>query len=215
MEARSIGPFDRRVSPLRLLVAAARTHGIERFEADLLAGNQRMLDVFTGMGFIVTTDLSAGTIHLSFPIASTLLSEQRVAERSQHAAAASMRAIFAPRSIAVVGASRRHGQLGNEIVRNLRATGYRGLLYPVNPHATEIESLPAFASVSAIEGEVELAIISVPAPQVETVLDDCIARKVAAVVIITAGFSETGADGRALERRLLRLGCRDRRRWSR
>jgi acetyl coenzyme A synthetase (ADP forming)-like protein len=188
---------------LELLVAAARTHGIERFEADTLADNRPMLDVFLGMGFTLTTEIDAGTVHLSFPIAATLLTEQRAAERSQSAAAASMRAIFAPRSIAVVGASRRPGQLGNEIVRNLQATGYRGSLYVVNPHAGEIESVPSFSSVRTIDGAVELAIIAVPAAQVETVLDDCIAKRVAAVVIITAGFSETGEEGRALERRLL------------
>jgi len=110
---------------LELLVRAARVHDIERFEAFVLPENQRMLDVFLGMGFVVASDLDAGTIHLSFPIASTALAEERAAERSQAAATASMRAIFAPASIAEIGASRRRGQLGNEIVRNLRCTGYR------------------------------------------------------------------------------------------
>ncbi|HXH37993.1 MAG TPA: GNAT family N-acetyltransferase [Thermoanaerobaculia bacterium] len=188
---------------LEVLVAAARTHGIERFEADVLADNRRMLDVFLGMGFVVDTDMDAGTVHLSFPIASTPLTEQRAAERSQTAAAASMRAIFAPRSIAVVGASRRTGQLGNEIVRHLRSTGYQGSLYVVNPHAIDVESVPAFPSMIAIKGEVELAIIAVPAAFVEAVLDDCIAKRVSAVVIISAGFGESGEEGRAIERRLL------------
>jgi acetyl coenzyme A synthetase (ADP forming)-like protein len=188
---------------LEALVAAARAHDIERFEAEVLADNQRMLRVFTGMGFAITTGVSDGTLQLSFPIAPTALTEQRAAERSQAAASASMRAIFAPRSIAVIGASRRPGQLGNAIVRNLRHTGYQGALYVVNPNAAEIESVPAFASIGAIEGEVELAVIAVPALHVESVLDDCIAKRVSAVVIITAGFSETGAEGRALERRLL------------
>lgn len=188
---------------LEVLVAAALVHRIERFEADVLVDNRRMLDVFRGMGFKITSEVALGTVHLSFPIASTLLTEQRAAERSQSAAAASMRAIFAPRSIAVVGASRRPGRLGNEIVRNLLHTGYRGSLYAVNPHAINVESVPAFESLCAIDGDVELAIIAVPASQVEAVLDDCIAKRVAAVVIITAGFSETGEDGRAMERRLL------------
>ncbi|HSY50044.1 MAG TPA: GNAT family N-acetyltransferase [Thermoanaerobaculia bacterium] len=188
---------------LEVLIAAARTHGIDRFEADVLADNRRMLDVFLGMGFIVETDMEAGTVHLSFPIAPTLLTEQRAAERSQTAAAASMRTIFAPRSIAVVGASRRPGQLGNEIVRHLRSTGYRGSLYVVNPHAIDVESVAAFQSMIAIKDEIELAIIAVPAAFVESVLDDCIAKHVSAVVIISAGFGETGEKGRAIERRLL------------
>jgi len=188
---------------LEVLIAAARTHGIDRFEAELLAGNRRMLDVFLGMGFAVETDADCGTIHLSFPIAPTALTERRAAERSQTAASASMRAIFAPRSIAVIGASRRRGQLGNEIVRNLRATGYCGSLYVVNPNANDVESVPAFPSMAAINDEIELAVIAVPANLVEAVIDDCIAKRVAAVVIISAGFAETGQSGRAIERRLL------------
>jgi acetyl coenzyme A synthetase (ADP forming)-like protein len=188
---------------LEMLAAAARSHGIERFEADVLADNRAMLDVFVCMGFTIATEASDGTIHLSFPIAPTPAAEQRVAERSQHAAAVSMRPIFAPRSIAVIGASRRRGQLGNEILRNLMATGYRGALYVVNPHASDVESVAAYASITAITGEVELAIVAVPAAHVESVLDDCITKGVAAVVVITAGFSETGEAGRAMERRLL------------
>ena len=188
---------------LDVLTAAARTREIERFVAEVLAGNRRMVEVFRGMGFVVTATTDYGAIHLSFPIAATTSSEDRASQRSQAAAAASMRAIFAPRSIAVIGASRREGQLGHEILRNLRRTGFHGALYPVNPNAVEVESLPAFKSVSAIEGDVELAIIAVPAPSVESVLDDCIKKNVRAVVVISAGFSETGEEGRELERRLL------------
>jgi acetate---CoA ligase (ADP-forming) len=188
---------------LEVLAAAAQTHGIERFEAEVLCDNRRMLNVFLGMGFAVKTNATSGSVHLSFAIAPTGESERRAADRSQKAAAESMRAVFAPRSIAVIGASRRPGQLGNEIVRNLRATGFQGPLYVVNPHALEVESLPAYPSVCAVGAEVELAIIAVPAAQVESVLGDCIAAKVSAVVVISAGFGETGGEGRAAERRLL------------
>jgi len=188
---------------LELLIRAARAHDIERFEAFVLPENQRMLDVFLGMGFVLESGFEAGTIHLSFPIAPTAMTEERAAERSQAAAAASMRAIFAPASIAVIGASRRREQLGNEIVRNLRGTGYRGSLYVVNPQATNVESIPTYANVAAIPGDVELAIIAVPAALVESVLDDCIAKHVSAAVIISAGFAEIGSEGRAVERKLL------------
>lgn len=188
---------------LELLAAAARAHGLEYFDADLLVANDRMLEVFQDLGFAITTTTSDGTIHLSFPIAPTALAEERSAKRSERAAAASMRAIFAPRSVAVIGASRRAGQLGNEIVRNLKHTGYCGALYVVNPQAGEVESVPSFPSIRAIDGDVELAIVAVPAAKVEAVLDDCIAKRVGAAVIITAGFSETGPEGRAAEQRLL------------
>ncbi len=188
---------------LEVLTSAARSHGTERFVAEVLAGNRRMVGVFRDMGFVVTSTTDFGAIHLSFPIAATALSEQKGSQRSQSAASASMSAIFAPRSIAVIGASRRQGQLGHEVLRNLRATGFHGTLYAVNSNGVEVESLPGFKSVTAIEEDVDLAIIAVPARFVESVLDDCVTKKVRAVVIISAGFSETGDEGREMERRLL------------
>ena len=188
---------------LETLVVGAREHGIRRFEAETLTENRRMIDVFLGMGFDVKSQTADGTVHLVFPIAPTPASDLKAAKRSQTAAYASMKAIFAPASIAVIGASRRPGQLGGAIVRNLRSSGFRGALYVVNPHATDVEAVRAFPSLRNIEGPVDLAIIAVPAEAVEGALDDCIAKGVSAVVVITAGFGETGEEGRAREKALL------------
>ncbi|HEX6641736.1 MAG TPA: acetate--CoA ligase family protein, partial [Thermoanaerobaculia bacterium] len=122
---------------------------------------------------------------------------------SQKAAYASMRAVFAPHSIAVVGASRRPGQLGREIVHNLRASGYVGSLYVVNPKAAEVEGIRAHAALRDIPEPVELAILAVPAQLVESALDDCIAIGVSAVVVISAGFAEIGDEGRKREAAML------------
>jgi acetyl coenzyme A synthetase (ADP forming)-like protein len=188
---------------LETLAAAARDHGIDRFVAEVLPDNQRMLDVFLGTGFDVVRRSEEGLIHLEFPITPTTASAEQTARRSQIAAYASMRAVFAPQSIAVIGASRRPGQLGREIVHNLRASGYVGDLYVVNPHAAEVEGIRAHASLRDIPEPVELAIIAVPADLVEGALDDCIAAGVAAVVVITAGFAEVGEEGRKREAALL------------
>jgi acetyl coenzyme A synthetase (ADP forming)-like protein len=188
---------------LETLVAAAREHGIERFRAEVLPTNRLMLDVFLAIGFEVTSRTADGTVQLSFPIAQTAAAHRAAMQRSQTAAYASMRPIFAPKSIAVIGASRRPEQLGHSIVRNLRTSGFTGALYVINPNATEIDSVRAYPSLCDIEEPVELAIIAVPAELTEAALDDCIAKGVAAVVVITAGFAETGAEGRAREERLL------------
>jgi acetyl coenzyme A synthetase (ADP forming)-like protein len=197
---------------LETLVTHALGHGIERFSAEVLSSNRRMLDVFLGMGFDVTSRSEDGTIDLSFPIAPTVVATQMAAQRSQTAAYASMKAIFAPASIAVIGASRRPGQLGHEIVRNLRTTGFRGPLYVVNPGASEVDSVPSYPSLNDIQGPVELAVIAVPADAVEGVLDACIAKGVVAVVVISAGFGETGQEGRrredALVTKIRRAGMR-------
>lgn len=188
---------------LETLVLGAREQGIERFRAEVLADNTRMLDVFLCMGFDVTSRSADGTVDLSFPIAPTPASTQRAAQRSQTAAYASMRAVFAPSSIAVIGASRRAGQLGHEILKNLRTTGFRGTLSAINPTTKEIDGVPSYASIREVPGPVELAVIAVPADHVESALDDCIAKGVSAVVVISAGFAETGEEGRRNEQALL------------
>jgi acetyl coenzyme A synthetase (ADP forming)-like protein len=180
---------------LETLVVAAREHGIERFEARVLADNNRMLDVFLCMGFDVVRHTEEGVVHLEFPIAATAAAAERAAKRSQSAAYASMRPVFAPRSIAVIGASRRVGQLGREVVHNLRASGFTGELFAINPHADEIDGVRAYASLRDTNAHVDLAIIAVPSELVEAALDDCIANHVAAVVVISAGFGEVGEEG--------------------
>ncbi len=188
---------------LNRLVVAARENGIERFEAEVLSENQRMLDVFLCFGFEVKSRSEEGTIHISFPIAATEQTETLAAERSQKAAYASMQAVFEPKSIAVVGASRRPGQLGAKIVSNLVQTGFTGALYVVNPTAAEVEGVKSYPSLAEIPGAVDLVVITVPAAKVEAVVDDCVANRVHAVVVISAGFGETGEAGRAMQQRLL------------
>lgn len=188
---------------LEKLAAIAVDKGIRRFHADVLGDNQKMLDVFLRSGFEVTSRTDGGVVHVSFPIERTERVADAAAGHSRRAAFASMQKIFAPRSIAVVGASRRPTALGTQILRNLAQTGFHGKLCAVNPNAVELEGLPCYPRVSAIGGDVDLVIIAVPFDQVERVIDDAIAKVVSAIVVISAGFGETGETGRAIEARLL------------
>src|SRR5512140_392602 len=188
---------------LEKLAEGARGNGIETFEADVLADSRKMMDVVLASGFAVERKVDWGTVHFVLNLEMTTTYEDRAADRSQKAAAASMRKIFEPKSIAVVGAGRTRGDLGAEIFHNLIATGFKGRLYPVNAKATEVEYVPAYARVSDIPGEVDLAVIVVPAPHVESVVDDCIQKKGGAIVVITAGFGEIGEDGKERETRLV------------
>jgi acetyl coenzyme A synthetase (ADP forming)-like protein len=110
--------------------------------------------------------------------------------------------IFEPRTIAVVGASRSRGSIGFALLHNLVVEEFAGAIFPVNPHAESIHSLKAYPSVSAIPDPVDLAIVSVPRDAVPAVVDDCLAKGVRGLVVITAGFAETGPEGAALEARL-------------
>ncbi|MBR9981623.1 MAG: CoA-binding protein, partial [Desulfatitalea sp.] len=109
-----------------------------------------------------------------------------------------METFFNPHGVAVVGASGKN--LGNHVVKNL-VNGFEGDIYPVNPNYTEIEGLPCFPSVTAIDGPVDVAIVLVPAEAVPGVLEACAAKGILRVIIESAGFSESGPDGIALQAR--------------
>jgi acetyl coenzyme A synthetase (ADP forming)-like protein len=110
--------------------------------------------------------------------------------------------LFAPRSIAVIGAGRRRGRIGAEIFHNLSAGGFSGDVFAVNPHGSTIDGAPAWPTVASIPWPVDLAVVAVPCGAVEAAIDDCIAAHVPAIVVISAGFAETGDAGRELEIRI-------------
>ena len=114
----------------------------------------------------------------------------------------SLDALFRPSAIAVVGASRRADTIGHQIVDNLLRHGYTGVVYPVNPGARAVHSIAAFPSVSAIPGDVDLAVVVVPKELVPAVVEDCGAKGVKGLVVISAGFKEVGAEGAQREARL-------------
>jgi acetyl coenzyme A synthetase (ADP forming)-like protein len=116
--------------------------------------------------------------------------------RSAHS---TLEPLFTPRAIAVIGAGRRRGAVGAEIFHNLTDGGFRGDVFAVNPHGRTINGTPAWPSVAAIPWQVDLAIIAVPCGSVEAVIDDCIAAHVRAIIVISAGFAETGGPGRERE----------------
>jgi acetyl coenzyme A synthetase (ADP forming)-like protein len=112
-------------------------------------------------------------------------------------------AFFEPKVIAVVGASRQRNKIGSEILHNLLATGFTGAVVPIHPVARQIQGLTAYAKVVDVQGEVDLAVIAVPAMQVPAAVDDCLAKGVPAICILSAGFGECGAEGRTRERELV------------
>jgi acyl-CoA synthetase (NDP forming) len=103
-------------------------------------------------------------------------------------------AIFYPKSLAVIGASTDITKFGTLTLKTLIQFGFKGRIYPVNPHAGEILGLKSYADLKDIPGCVDLALITVPAPAVPGVLEDCVEKNVGAAVINTAGFSETGEE---------------------
>lgn len=109
-------------------------------------------------------------------------------------------ALLRPRSVAVIGASSRRGTIGAEIVHNLLHSGFCGPVYPVNPSALAVQSVRAWPDIASIPDPVDLAVLVVPRDQVLPVVEACLAKGVRGLLVITAGFKETGAEGAELER---------------
>ena len=119
--------------------------------------------------------------------------------------AATLRALLAPRSIAVIGASRRQDTIGYQILRNLIDFGFTGAVYPVNPRAVSVCSVPAYSRIEEIADPIDVAIIAVPAAQVVETAVQCGEAKVKGLVVISAGFREVGAEGAAREQQLVEV----------
>ncbi|MDD1770043.1 MAG: acetate--CoA ligase family protein [Methanomassiliicoccales archaeon] len=113
-----------------------------------------------------------------------------------------MRALFEPRSIAVIGAAREETKVGHIVLKNLVESGFKGPLYPINPKATDIMGIKCFPTILDVPGEVDLAVIAVPNVFVPKVMEECGEKKVAAAIVISAGFKETGKVGAELELKL-------------
>lgn len=194
------------------LARLARNQGIDTFDAYVLGENRKMLEVFRNWGYRVSRTLDHGVYHVQLSLEPTEQSIEKAAKRAQLAASASMKRFFEPRAVAVIGANRGRGKIGAEILHNLLADGFTGTVVPIHPTAGEIQGLRAYPRVVDVPGAVDLAIVAVPAANVLSAVDDCLAKGVGAICVISAGFGEAGAEGRALERALLEkvrtAGCR-------
>jgi len=119
-----------------------------------------------------------------------------------------LNSLFSPKSVAIFGASNRADAVGQIVFKNMLGSGFKGALYPVNPKHAEIQGVKAYAGIADIREPVELAVIATPPETVPDIMESCGLHGVKAAVIITAGFSETGAQGTALEQKLLETARR-------
>jgi acyl-CoA synthetase (NDP forming) len=120
----------------------------------------------------------------------------------------SLEALFAPKSVAVIGASTKPDSLGRAVFKNILFHGYTGVVYPVNPKAKSILGVKAYPSVLDIPDEIDLAVIIVPAIAVANVLEECGRKGVRAAIVISAGFKEIGEEGAQRERELQQIAQR-------
>ena len=190
---------------LEQLAARAADVGIQRFVASVLADNREMLGVFAAAGFELARELDGGEVEVEFPIVPTERYRERVAERDHTAVTASLRPFFEARSVAVVGASRRRGSIGGELFRNILGGELTGVAYPVNRAGEAVAGVRAYRSVDEIPDTIDLAVVALPAEHVLEAAEQVLRAGVRALVVISAGFAEVGAEGRERQERLLAL----------
>jgi acetyl coenzyme A synthetase (ADP forming)-like protein len=190
---------------LEQLAELAGAHGIERFLGIVLPRNRQMLGVFEDAGFAAKRALAEGEVEVELTIAPTEAYLDRVDERDHIAVAASLAPFFAPRSIAVVGASRRRGSIGGELFRNVLAADFTGAAYPVNQRGESVAGVRAYSSIDEIPDDLDLVLICLPGERVLDAARSALDRGVLALCVISAGFAETGREGAERQERLLAL----------
>ncbi|MEA2267760.1 MAG: hypothetical protein QOC64_370, partial [Solirubrobacteraceae bacterium] len=189
---------------LEQLADVAAERGLSRFDAEVLADNRGMLRTFASAGFDVRRESAFGEVHLEFDIRPTERFAERVAERDHRGTVASLRPLFAPASVAVIGASASGEGVGAELLRDIVAAGFRGVAAAVSRGGGVVSSMRAAPRVADLHEVPELAIVAVPADEVLQAVTEAAEAGVRAVLVVSAGFSDTDEpEGREREEALL------------
>jgi succinyl-CoA synthetase alpha subunit/GNAT superfamily N-acetyltransferase len=186
--------------------AVARERGIRRFAAEVLPANNKMIKVFTDAGYTQKRSFEDGVVRLEFDLEPTDRSLAVQRAREQRAEARSVQRLLAPGSVAVIGAGRAPGGVGRSVLDNLKDAGFTGRLYAVNraSQEKELDGVPAYRSVRDIPEPVDLAVVAVPAPHVPEVVAECGEHGVQGLVVVSAGYAESGPAGLERQRELVR-----------
>jgi acyl-CoA synthetase (NDP forming)/RimJ/RimL family protein N-acetyltransferase len=191
---------------LEHLAAIAQTNGIERFTAETLSDNRPMLRVFSRAGWPVERHFDSGLTELGFPLTDTEQFVDSVEEREHRADSRAVARLLLPKSIAIIGASDKPGSVGLELWRHASA-GSTGPVFAVNNRHDTVGGVLAYKSVTDIADDVWLAVIAVPAVELESTIDECIAKKVRGALVISS-TEGTDIDMQSLVARARRNGVR-------
>jgi acyl-CoA synthetase (NDP forming)/RimJ/RimL family protein N-acetyltransferase len=190
---------------LEHLAATAREHGIARFVADVLPANQKMMAVLRQAGYTAQSRFADGVVRMTLDLTPTETSQEVTLAREHRAEARSIERLLRPGSVAVIGASREAGGVGQTVLRNLLRGDFTGPVYPVHREARAVAGVRAYPSVTAIDGEVDLAVLAVPAEGVIDLVEECAEKGVRGLIVVSSGFGETGAEGRERQDELVRI----------
>lgn len=190
------------------LAEAAHSEGIGVFQAMVSPGNNKMIKVLRDIGFPTSVSIEPGLVKMTFPTSINRETVQAFDRRDATAAVAAVQKFLQPTAVAIIGASRDRNSIGGMLFRNILEAGFQGPAYPVNPRAGVVQSVSAFKSILDCPGQIDLALIVVPASAVVQVARECAQKGVKALTVISSGFAEVGKDGAALQRELVEV-CRE------
>jgi acetate---CoA ligase (ADP-forming) len=191
---------------LERLAGIAAASGFIGFEAEVLSDNRAMIDVFRESGFEVhQSALGGGTVHVQFPVDMPGAVRERGELRERIAAANSLVPLLRPRTAAVIGASRDPAAAGSMIFAAILRGNFRGTVYPVNRRAGAVQGVRAYASVRDLPEPVELVAIAVPAPGVLEAAEQALHAGARGLLVVSAGFAESGGAGAARQQALVDL----------
>jgi acyl-CoA synthetase (NDP forming)/GNAT superfamily N-acetyltransferase len=198
---------NRGISTLLLerLAGIAAANGFIGFEAEMLYDNQPMSNVLRDSGFEVCQAYDGSSVHVQFPVGGAASLRERVELRDRIASANSLVPLLAPRTVAVVGASRDPTAAGRRIFNAILGGDFAGTVYPVNNQAVSVRGIRAYASINELPECPDLVVVAVPADKVLEVASEAMQRGTKGLLVLTSGFAEVGSDGAARQRELLNL----------
>ncbi|GAB6283245.1 MAG: hypothetical protein STSR0008_20050 [Ignavibacterium sp.] len=190
---------------LERLAGLAAANGFYEFEGEVLPDNLPMLNVFKNSGFNIHRLWSSDTVHIELPVDTPAALWERTALREHISVANSLVPLLKPKSVAVIGASRKETSIGNIVLKNIVDGNFKGTIYPINPNADFIYGIKVYHSLKELPGKIDLAIISLHSDLVINEVKNAIQIGAKGIVILSAGFADSGIEGKKRERELVEI----------
>lgn len=188
---------------LEHLAQTARERGVTKFVAEIMPENGEMISTLRAAGYQMRMSWGEGFMWFECSIAPTERAVGVMLAREHRAEAVSMKRCFEPASVAVIGASRRVGSIGWILLHNLIDSGFGGRVFAVTPNASAVLGMPTYATVREVPQDIDLAVIAVRTDLVRAVVEDCAAKGVHGLIVVSSGFAEAGEAGEAAQQQLL------------
>lgn len=190
---------------LERLAGIAAANGFIDLEAEVLPDNQQMISLFKSSGLEKHRVWHSDTVHVELPADGAAALWERTDLRERIAIGNSLIPLLRPKAVAVIGASRNPSSIGNIVFKNILYSNFKGKIFPININADSVNGIKAYSTVNELPEVIDLAIIAVPALKVYKAVEEAIKTGAKGIVVVSAGFAETGEDGKERQKKLVEL----------